>query len=297
MNDLAESMGVHRKTIIRWADLLDALHGREPGSERVVRERGDDGRAWLRLEHPGETGKRFTPYQAASALLAVQGLAGGGGSLLSDCADDMLSGVEEAERLRQSFYAHAHDPRSYRVHEDTLDLILRAVVQRRRISFTRRGVATEEPRWFEPWTLVAYNGAFYLYGLDARRGETRTWAVERMDDVVLTEARFEVPVDYDPGAVFRDRFGIFTGPWAAEEVVVRFSEQVWNAVTARSLAGTVRLDASTRTMTWKIAITPEVVTWLVGWAAEAEVLAPAHLRGKVAEAHRAAAALYVVTPA
>lgn len=240
-----------------------------------------------------EPDPRATPYQAAAALLAVQGLAGAGGSLLSDCAADVLSGDNTDRRLRQGFHVQAHEPRGYRVHDGTLDLVLRAVVQRRRVTFRRRGLPEDsELKTYEPWTLVAYKGALYLYGLDFGRGEMRTWAVERVDAVVLTEARFEVPEDYDPANVFGDRFGIWTEQPATEDIVAVFSERVWSAVAARVMPGEVSLDASTRTMSWTVAITPEVVTWFVGWAGEAEVLAPAHLRERVAGAHRAAMAVY-----
>lgn len=294
MNDLAESMGVHRRTVLRWAGLLDALHVRDSPTERVLRETGDDGRTWLCLEHPMEPDPGATPYQAAAALLAVQGLAGAGGSLLSDCAADVLSGDDTDKRLRRGFHVQAHEPRGYRVHDGTLDLVLRAVVQRRRLTFQRRGLPEDsELRTYEPWTLVAYKGALYLYGLDIGRGEMRTWAVERMDGVVLTEARFEVPEDYDPAKVFGDSFGIWTEQPAADDIVAVFSERVWSAVAARVIPGEVSLDATSRTMTWRTPITPEVVTWFVGWAGEAEVLAPSHLRERVAGAHRAAMAVYV----
>jgi proteasome accessory factor B len=42
----------------------------------------------------------------------------------------------------------------------------------------------------------------------------------------------------------------------------------------------------------RVGLSPDLVQWILGWGGEAEVLAPAELRQRVARAARASAAVY-----
>lgn len=286
VDDFARSMAVHRRTVLRWADLLDSLGASDPEAPRVVRERDDAGRVWIRLEPVAAPPSR-TRYQVAGAHLAVRVLAGADGSLLSDCAADSLPRIGDLGE--RQLYAQPHDPRRYRENDDVMDVVLRAVMGKRVLVVRRLG---RPPRRFEPWTLVAYREAFYLYGRDPDLDVMRTLAVERIEEACLQGERFSLPDDYEPSRVFGGRFGIWVEAGCQAKLEARFSRRVWPSIEARALPGEAELDRDARLLSWTVVVTPEVETWLVSWGAEVEVLAPDWLRARVADAHRAAWSLY-----
>ena len=105
--------------------------------------------------------------------------------------------------------------------------------------------------------------------------------------------RFEVPRDYDPETLFADGFGIWMGGHL-EEIVVQFSARVAQAVQSRALAKAkwVPLDGGGVELHWTVPVTPEVIGWLCGWGAEAEVLSPVVVRDQVAYHFRSALEKY-----
>jgi predicted DNA-binding transcriptional regulator YafY len=67
------------------------------------------------------------------------------------------------------------------------------------MSYTNwRGTPTE--RRLDPYGLVLHTGRWYVTGHDHRRGEVRTFRLDRVRGVRLTEETFAAPADFDPTA-------------------------------------------------------------------------------------------------
>jgi predicted DNA-binding transcriptional regulator YafY len=67
------------------------------------------------------------------------------------------------------------------------------------MSYTNwRGTPTE--RRFDPYGLVLHTGRWYVTGHDHRRGEVRTFRLDRVRAVRLTDETFAAPADFDPTA-------------------------------------------------------------------------------------------------
>ncbi|WP_133900599.1 helix-turn-helix transcriptional regulator [Actinophytocola oryzae] len=59
-----------------------------------------------------------------------------------------------------------------------------------------RGGVSE--RRVEPYGLVFHSGRWYVTGLDSRRGEVRTFRLDRVASAALVPGTFAVPADFDP---------------------------------------------------------------------------------------------------
>ncbi|MFF5972470.1 helix-turn-helix transcriptional regulator [Streptomyces sp. NPDC012769] len=161
----------------------------------------------------------------------------------------------------------------------------------------RRGDGEVE-RELEPYGLVLKAGVWYV----CARADTsyRTYRVDRFTDVVLGEEHFARDPDFDLAAFWAERSDEFARSLLRAEVVLRVTEAGARRlpyVTDRAAAeealaaGAVEEDGRVRV---SLRVENEEVAFgqLLGLGAEAEVLAPAALRARFAEAARAMADRY-----
>ncbi len=146
------------------------------------------------------------------------------------------------------------------------------------------------PYLIEPSALTH---ALYLIGWDEERAARRTFKVERILEAALTPATFEPDPDWDPVSAMRDGWDIIADQ-PIEAIEVRFSATVARRVAETSWHPSQRLEwHDDGSLTWhgRVAGTHEIRIWILGWGADAVVLAPSPLRDSVAaELARAVAA-------
>ena len=71
----------------------------------------------------------------------------------------------------------------------------------------------------DPYRLVYYRGGLYLYARAEEYDEVRTFAVERIQKIEVSEQGFELPADFDASAYARGAFGIAGGKPEPVEIV------------------------------------------------------------------------------
>jgi hypothetical protein len=150
---------------------------------------------------------------------------------------------------------------------------------------------------FEPWGLALYRNGLYAVGRwsgDAAAASDegpRVHAVERFRRAERRrEARFEVPAAFSLDAFFAGAFGIFPGG-APESISLIFDGAVAPLVQGRRYHPSQtnrRLPDGRVRVRLRLPISPEVVSWLVGWGPRVEVEAPASLHEQVLAEHAAA---------
>lgn len=70
------------------------------------------------------------------------------------------------------------------------------------IDYRRAGQEEASTRTVEPWALLVRHQRWYLLGLGCESQAVRTYRVDRITDVRVTETRFERPADLDPTREF-----------------------------------------------------------------------------------------------
>lgn len=138
------------------------------------------------------------------------------------------------------------------------------------------------PYLIEPSALTH---ALYLIGWDEGRAARRTFKVERILEAGLTPQTFDPDPDWDPVSAMRDGWDVIADQ-PLESVSVRFSAAVARRVAETTWHPSQRLELhDDGTLTWhgRVAGTHEVRIWILGWGADAEVIAPRALRASVAE--------------
>ncbi|MBT3221883.1 MAG: WYL domain-containing transcriptional regulator [Proteobacteria bacterium] len=304
INSLAEEFGVHRRTVIRWVDALQAAAEEHPDLPTVRRERRQ-GEAWVQLVTTSIP-LSHTIFQYAATYVAVRSLAAGGGSLLSDSADYVLEMLQTGlpsnsaplvSRVTAAFHYVPFGPKAYRDHEAVLDVLVQSVLRRWPVvlEYQRPGKPPYEAN-LHPYTLVLYRDALYVLGLNVEVDELRTYAVDRVVSAKAVKEESFVPLPgFKPETHYSDRLGI----WAEckEEVVAElaFSASAERTARERQWPGFKEWkagDDGRAVLVLEVAVSPEVVTWILSWGPEVEVLAPEGLRQRVAEKLAAALERY-----
>ena len=164
-----------------------------------------------------------------------------------------------------------------------------------RIMYPSSGVGRVRERLIEPYFLEpsGIGHSLYVIARDVEAGAMRTFKVERIQGIALTEEHFGVPEEFDSNSYLGSSWSV----WTEEpvEVVVRFSPtvagRVSEAVWHPSQTTESQPDGSLK---WRARVsgTVEITPWIRSWGADAEVQEPPELRARIAGESRRLADLY-----
>ncbi len=136
--------------------------------------------------------------------------------------------------------------------------------------------------------------ALYLIGWDEIRGAIRTFKLERIADVALTAEAFAPPPEGTIEETFSRAWDIIADQ-PDVEVILRFSPAVAGRVAETRWHPSQALEpGDDGSLGWRARVsgTLEIRSWILGWGADVEVLAPAGLRDEVARILATGAARY-----
>jgi len=215
--------------------------------------------------------------------------------LASGLPDVLAAHVQETFDLMSRRAPEAPDERTIN------QRLTRAWAERRVIEVTYRGgtydpakgtrTARIRPYLIEPSIATR---ALYLIGWDETRGAIRTFKLERIEAVALTAETFEAPPEGSIEETFASAWDIIAD-LPVVEVVLRFSPTIAARVRETRWHPSERLEpADDGSLTWRARVsgTLEIRSWILGWGADVEVIAPPELRTEIATIVRAAAAAY-----
>ena len=303
VNTVADELGVHRRTVLRYLKALGQSVDNEAGQPIVRRERRD-GATWAVVAERAP-GALASIYQYAAVFAATRHLTGD--SLLSESAAGVLDRLELeglspelVARVAAAFHYVPWGPKDYGGDEDVLDALIRGVLNRRplEVCYRKVGAAEDVVRHLEPWTIVMYRDGLYVLaraegsGVDAR---PRLYAVDRIRSAeLLRHRRFEVPPGFDPDAFFAGGLGLWQTEAPPERVRLAFRPDAAEVARERRWPGFVSWAqmGDRHVLELQISVTPEVVAWATAWGPGLEVLTPRSLRRAVRDRHAAALAQY-----
>jgi proteasome accessory factor B len=145
----------------------------------------------------------------------------------------------------------------------------------------------------DPYSFVFFKGGLYLQGYAHNRNSLRTFAVERITDIVASNERFEIPAEYNPEERFREAFGIVN-----EEplpIRLRFSKSIAYSITGRIWHPTQkikRLASGEIELSFTAGGRMEIISWILSYGSHVELLEPETLRREIAEKTCSMAKMY-----
>lgn len=295
--DIAERLACSVRTAIRYLDALEAA------GEPLYEETAGKKKVWRLMPSARHETITLTTSQMLSLYLsraAFDFLAGTG---FREDLDDVFAKLESTLK-RKDFTAARHlDRKIFHVNEaphiyegriEHVNEMMTGLLREERLRVTHGSVARyQKPFVLEPLTLVIYKKGLYLAGYSHHHNGIRTFSLDGFRDVDwLRGERFEYPADYHPSKLAEGAFGLISGP--RTRVRIFFDEKVARFVRRRRWHPTqeVRRVPNGIELAMEVSGTVEVVSWVLGFGDQAEVLEPASLRDQVAAELARASARY-----
>lgn len=188
------------------------------------------------------------------------------------------------ERIARVSLPLTHGARDYSRSAAFLGDLQRALLHqyRIRLDYSKKGRGGADQYQVDPYTLVFHKGGIYLLGKALNRSAMRLFALERICGVEVTRQRFEIPDGYRPEEHFGSAFGLVSD--SPMQVRVRFSAAVAHTVRERIWAEGQKFSSDSEgslTIEFEAAGLMELVSWILSYGANAEVLGPPELRKEV----------------
>lgn len=295
--DIAERLECSVRTAIRYLDALE-LAG-EPLYEETLGKK----KVWRLMPSARHETITLTTSQMLSLYLsraAFDFLAGTG---FREDLDDVFGKLESTLKRKDFTAARNLDRKIFDVNEaphlyegrfEHVNEMMTGLLREERLRVTHGSVAQyKKPFVLEPLTLVIYKKGLYLAGYSHHHNGIRTFSLDGFRDVDwLRGERFEYPADYHPAKLAEGAFGLISGP--RTRVRILFGEKVARFVRRRRWhpSQVVKRVPNGLELTMEVSGTVEVVSWVLGFGDQAEVLEPAILREQVAAELTRASAKY-----
>jgi proteasome accessory factor B len=150
-------------------------------------------------------------------------------------------------------------------------------------------------RTVDPYGFIIHAGRVYCVGYDHVRKDMRTFAVDSISDAIVLSKTFVKPSDF---SVERYAGGSISGvlhTGETNEIRVRFAARVAKAAIAARVVSERQVERASDgsvEIAYRVADVDELVRWVLGWGAQAEVLSPPAARERIAALAKDIAAKY-----
>jgi predicted DNA-binding transcriptional regulator YafY len=200
-SDLAEKLGVSLRTVHRYFDMLEEM------GIPLYAERGPYGGFSLVRGYKMPP-LVFTLEEAVALVLGTGMVEEMWGELYRESARGALAKLEnllpeeqvrEVAWARNSLVATGMNRSDLKALTPTLEKLRRAIREHRSLEMNYQSGQVPHPtqRKVDPYALVHRWGWWYVVGFCQLRGEVRTFRVDRIAEVSLSDATFSIPSDFD----------------------------------------------------------------------------------------------------
>jgi proteasome accessory factor C len=283
VDELAKQIGADREELLADLDLLSQVGppDGDPGEYLLVSV--DEGRVFVDLAHRLTRPLRLTPAEGCSLLLGLRSLRESGiapfDQAMQSAEKKLLTALgrdaNEAQSLATSTVVAEPDA-AVATHLRTL---VTAAKKRERVRLTYASASRHqaETRPVDPYGIVHHAGEWYVVGFCHKRGDVRTFRIDRIASLELMGERFERPANFDLEAYRRER--LYVPSADAITVRIELDPLAVTRIGANWPVGEVtpRDDGSA-----ELLIDCEGFEWVTGWVLglgrHARIVAPAEAR-------------------
>jgi proteasome accessory factor C len=211
VDELAKQIGADREELLSDLDLLSQVGppDGDPGEYLLVSV--EDGRVFVDLAHRLTRPLRLTPAEGCSLLLGIRALRESGiapfDQAMQSAEKKLLTALgrdaNEAQSLATSTVVAEPDA----VVATHLRTLVTAAKKRERVRLTYASASRHqaESRPVDPYGIVHHAGEWYVVGFCHKRGDVRTFRIDRIASLELLGERFERPANFDLEAYRRER--------------------------------------------------------------------------------------------
>jgi len=214
-------------------------------------------------------------------------------------AFDIFNALNVTDRLSGFIHFESRRPQG----TEHLYGLLHAIRNRVAVEFIYTKFRDDRPerRTVEPYALKEFRNRWYVLAFERKGGMVKTFALDRLTELVITRKPFSTPVAFDVTEHFRHCFGII-GPDGEKPREVELSFDPVQGKYVRSLPlhpsqEIVRDTAEELVIRLRVFITHDFVMELLSYGAQVKVLRPASLANRLKRSYEAALKKYDGGPA
>lgn len=164
-----------------------------------------------------------------------------------------------------------------------LPVVIDALKQNRRIGFSYKSYTRSRPTdgiVLEPYFVKIFKQLWYVIGCNVKDGLIKTYALDRMSDLVMLQDTFVMPEGLNPSEFFRDCFGIITNRNSAKRIVLRVEPTQAKYFRALPLHSSQQeeIHDSYSLFSYRMRITYDLKEELMSHGASIEVVEPKELK-------------------
>lgn len=140
-------------------------------------------------------------------------------------------------------------------------------------------------RTADPYGFVVNAGRVYCVAYDHARKDKRTFAVDSISEPDVLGKTFVKPKDFNIEAFVAGSISGVMHSGEATGVRVRFAPRVAKAAIAARIVAERQIEHhedGSAEITYRVADVDELVRWVLGWGAQAEIIAPENVRARIA---------------
>lgn len=212
------------------------------------------------------------------------------GASIDDVAEKLVGSAGRGARAR----VDAASPVAFRLSEVSLDkkgerafsLLSSAERSSRSVRFKYRDKeGRSSTRTVDPYGFIINAGRVYCVAYDHTRSDKRTFAVDSVSEPVVLTKTFVRPNNFNVEAYASASISGVLHNEQTTEVRVRFASRVAKAAVAAHIVADrkvkQRRDGSVD-IAYRVADLDELVRWVLGWGAQAEIISPKPARARLA---------------
>lgn len=167
-----------------------------------------------------------------------------------------------------------------------LPVVIQAMREDKRIVFDYRTYTRSQPSKDVvvcPYFVKIFKQLWYMIGYNVADGKIKTYALDRMSNLKISEVTFKMPEEFDPEAFFADSFGIITNQSNPKEIALRVSTtqaKYFRALPLHS-SQTEEIHDTYSIFRYRMLLTYDLFEEILSHGSNIEVLTPPELKAQV----------------
>jgi len=191
----------------------------------------------------------------------------------------------KAEKLFENYSAGTFD---YSPHGATIHNLISAILHKKmcEVTYFNPYKATVKSYSIEPEKLVYYSGALYVIAYIRKYEKFRLLAIQRIKKLIVIDENYPRDHIFDPELFWKNKFGLFSADQM--EVTLQFSKEIRHHIEGRTWHHSQEMKVKkdgTLVLSMKVGLSPELVSWIMGWHEYVTVKSPDELIDTIKSAH------------
>lgn len=198
----------------------------------------------------------------------------------------------DPEQLYENYSAGIFDYSSY---GEKIEDLIQAILHRRQcfVGYYNANEDVLKRFYIEPHRLVYYSGSLYVIGFIRRFENFVLLAVQRIKKLKVQADVFPETPQFDPQKFWKGKFGLFSSD--PVPVDLKFNKSIRYHIEGRLWhpSQTMKSDPDGNLiLNMEVGITPELISWILGWSSYVEVLTPTELINEIIKRIKAMQRIY-----